>query len=125
MRIEYRRSGGIAGIDMTATVDTQELPKGQAQLAADLMNPRSAAATPPTVSGAPDTFSYELTVDDGQRTQTHHWNESETPRQPNHCSPACAGAHNPRHPADAADAADAARAHRTEQAASPATFADT
>jgi len=79
MRIEYRRSGGIAGIDMTAAVDTQELPKGQAQLAADLMNPRSAAATPPTVSGAPDTFSYELTVDDGQRTQTHHWNESEIP----------------------------------------------
>ncbi len=79
MRIEYRRSGGMAGIDMTASVDTRKLPAAQAQLAADLMDPTSAASAPTTGVGAPDRFSYELTVHDGEQAQTHNWSETEVP----------------------------------------------
>ncbi len=77
MRIEYRRSGGVAGIDMTASVDTKELAGEQAQLASALIEPSSTPAA--AFSGAPDAFSYQLPVNDGERTQTHHWAESEVP----------------------------------------------
>jgi hypothetical protein len=79
MRVEFRRSGGIAGIDMTANVDARELSAEQAQLVAELMSPGTAPAPPPGGAGAPDRFSYELTVTDGERTRTYDWQEAEVP----------------------------------------------
>jgi len=79
MRVEFRRSGGMAGIDMTASVDTAELPVEQAEVAAALMSPGSVPPSPAAAAGAPDRFSYELTVRDGEHTQTHHWTETPVP----------------------------------------------
>jgi len=76
MRIEYRRSGGVAGIDMSASIGSEELPAAQAQLADQLL---STDSTPTAGSGAPDGFSYVLTVQDGERTRTHQWRENEVP----------------------------------------------
>ncbi len=79
MRIQYRRSGGIAGIDMTASLDSAELPVEQAQLAAGLLHPAGTLAAPAASPAPPDGFSYELTVHDGEQAQTHNWSETEVP----------------------------------------------
>ena len=79
MHIEFRRSGGIAGIDLTADADTHELPDEQAKIAAELMNPDNSPAPPTSTGGPPDTFSYALSVTDGEHSTTHHWSESDVP----------------------------------------------
>lgn len=77
MRIEFRRSGGLAGIDMTASIDAQDLPAEQAQLATELI--ASPPPPPGDGGGTPDRFSYELTLREGERTQTHRWGETQIP----------------------------------------------
>jgi len=66
---------------MAATADESELPAQQAELLQRLLT----AGTPTTESNgqaaAPDRFSYELTVDDGQRSQTFHWAETQLPEE--------------------------------------------
>ena len=79
MHVEFRRSGGIAGIDMTASADTHELPGEQAETVAALMKLGSSPAAPPNAGGPPDTFNYAVTVTDGAQTSTHHWAESDVP----------------------------------------------
>lgn len=79
VRLEFRRSGGIAGIDVTASVDAEDLPAEQAQLAAELLTPGSAPAASTVGAGPPDMFTYEVTVSDGERTQAHRWPEREVP----------------------------------------------
>lgn len=79
MHVEFRRSGGIAGIDMTANVDTQQLPDEQAEVVAELAKPGSPPAAPANAGGPPDTFHYELTVHDGDHTRTHHWAANDVP----------------------------------------------
>jgi hypothetical protein len=61
MRIQVRRSGGFAGIERHAEVDTSGLadaPEWQALAERVLASGRG---TPP--AGVPDGFSYEITVD--------------------------------------------------------------
>lgn len=77
MRIEYRRSGGIAGIDLTASADADELPAELSPVASALL--RDAFPARPTGPGMPDGFNYELTVHEAGRARTHHWSEGEVP----------------------------------------------
>jgi hypothetical protein len=77
--VEFRRSGGFAGIDMTATVDASELPTEQAELLTQLMTQRPVAPAAGAAPGAADQFSYDVTLHDGQRTRTLHWTEAEVP----------------------------------------------
>jgi hypothetical protein len=79
VRVDFRRSGGIAGIDLTASADGQELAEHldvmRGLLADAEPQPAAAAARPP---GA-DRFEYELTIHSGTRSRTLHWGEHAVP----------------------------------------------
>ena len=78
VHIEYRRSGGLAGIAMTASVDSADLPIQEGQLAADLLTSAPTTEDDHT-PGIPDGFSYEITLTDGTRTRTYHWQDPHLP----------------------------------------------
>jgi hypothetical protein len=79
LRLSYRRSGGLAGLDLTADAKSDDLPSGQADLARQLLT-RAPTATPgPPVPLGADQFSYTLELDDGSRHRTFHWMEHEVP----------------------------------------------
>ncbi|CAM5382142.1 MULTISPECIES: protealysin inhibitor emfourin [Streptomyces] len=61
MRIQVRRTGGFAGIERHAEVDTAGRPDAEEwhALAEDVL--ASGRGTPPV--GVPDGFSYQVTVD--------------------------------------------------------------
>ena len=81
VQVEFRRSGGLAGIDMTATVDASELPTEQAEVLTQMVAQPPVAAKPSPAHGAADQFSYEVTLRDGQRTRTLHWTEADVPNE--------------------------------------------
>ncbi|MGW0733826.1 protealysin inhibitor emfourin [Streptomyces sp. NPDC002851] len=62
MRIEVRRTGGFAGIDRYAEVDTSGRPDADEWQALAEQAVADGRETPPV--GVPDGFSYQLTVDD-------------------------------------------------------------
>jgi hypothetical protein len=78
VRISYRRSGGLAGIDMAADAAAHELSDDEIQLATQLLahppEPARKATAP-----KPDQFNYRLHVDDGAQQRTFEWSESEVP----------------------------------------------
>ena len=78
IHLAFRRSGGLAGIAMVARVDVRDLPVEQAQLVTELIGGDSPAAASAPVGGA-DRFSYELRLDDGDRTRTFNWDETQVP----------------------------------------------
>ena len=61
MRIQVRRTGGFAGIERHAEVDTSGRPDAQEWHALAERALASGRGTPPL--GVPDGFSYEITVD--------------------------------------------------------------
>ncbi|MEU4657236.1 protealysin inhibitor emfourin [Streptomyces sp. NPDC023723] len=61
MRIQVRRTGGFAGIERRAEVDTAGRPDAQEWHALAERAVETARATPP--AGVPDGFSYQITVD--------------------------------------------------------------
>ncbi|MGW4567323.1 protealysin inhibitor emfourin [Streptomyces sp. NPDC004561] len=61
MRIQVRRTGGFAGIERRAEVDTSGRPDAQEWQALAERVLASGRATPP--AGVPDGFGYEITVD--------------------------------------------------------------
>ena len=79
VHIRYRRTGGIAGIELAAEASSDDLPSDQASAARSLL----AAAPASSASAAPgaDRFSYELHLDDGTRRQTFHWSDADVPDQ--------------------------------------------
>lgn len=79
LHVDFRRSGGLAGIPMTARVAAHELPPEQAKLVAALLSEDSAPTAAERPAPGADRFSYELTLDDGDRTRTFHWPETEVP----------------------------------------------
>ena len=79
VQVEFRRSGGFAGIDMTATVDASELPTEQAETLSQLVAKPPVGAKASPAHGAADQFSYEVTLRDGQQTRTLHWSEADVP----------------------------------------------
>ena len=79
VQVEFRRSGGFAGIDVTATVDASELPAEQAETLTQLVAQRPVAAKASPAPGAADQFSYEMTLRDGRRTRTLQWSEADVP----------------------------------------------
>ncbi|MGP2437065.1 protealysin inhibitor emfourin [Streptomyces sp. JW3] len=61
MRIQVRRTGGFAGIERRAEVDTAGRPDAQEWHALAERAVETARTTPPV--GVPDGFSYQITVD--------------------------------------------------------------
>ncbi|WP_030675577.1 protealysin inhibitor emfourin [Streptomyces cellulosae] len=62
MRIQVRRTGGFAGIERHAEVDTSERPDADEWQALAEQAVAAGRGTPPI--GVPDGFSYQITVDD-------------------------------------------------------------
>ncbi|AZK93995.1 MULTISPECIES: protealysin inhibitor emfourin [Streptomyces] len=65
MRIHVRRTGGFAGIERSATVDTTALPDAAewSALAREAAGDGGGERTGPLRAGVPDGFAYEITVD--------------------------------------------------------------
>lgn len=62
MRIHVRRTGGFAGIERVAEVDTSARPDAEEWHALAEQALSEGRGTPPV--GVPDGFQYQLTVDD-------------------------------------------------------------
>ncbi|MEP7194650.1 MAG: protealysin inhibitor emfourin [Actinomycetota bacterium] len=76
MQVKLVRSGGLAGLSMVATADTDDLPADQQDvvsrlLVEDLRGPGASR------SGGSDQFSYQLEIQHGDRTVRRHWKEPE------------------------------------------------
>ncbi|MEU0505738.1 protealysin inhibitor emfourin [Nocardia sp. NPDC005998] len=80
VHLEFRRSGGLAGIEMTTSLDARDLPAEQSPVITDLLNDTPLEQdTPRRGPAMPDQFEYELTVTDGQQTSTYHWTDTQIP----------------------------------------------
>ncbi|MFE3601216.1 protealysin inhibitor emfourin [Streptomyces sp. NPDC059096] len=62
MRIQVRRTGGFAGIERTAEIDTARLPD-PAHWQALAHRALTATGSPAPRAGVPDGFAYTITVD--------------------------------------------------------------
>ncbi len=80
LRVSYRRSGGIAGLDFAVDAAASDvLDDDQVSLAQRLLDqppPSSAASEAP--AGA-DRFSYRLHLTDGEQEHSFSWAESDVP----------------------------------------------
>ena len=80
MHLKLVRSGGIAGLDMVASLESADLPADQQSLVAALLTAASPTRSEGQRGGA-DQFSYELEIypGEGVRTVRHHWDEPDVP----------------------------------------------
>jgi hypothetical protein len=77
VRVEFRRSGGLAGITIGVDTDTDELSPAEGELIRALLaGPDSPPSSGP---GAPDRFTYELRIGDGRHWRVRRWQESAVP----------------------------------------------
>jgi hypothetical protein len=76
VQVKLVRSGGLAGLDMVATVDSADLPAEQQEVVSMLLTEdlRGAGVSPP---GGADQFSYQLEIQHGDSTVRRHWQEPE------------------------------------------------
>ena len=83
MRIEFSRSGGVAGIRLTATLDTERLTPQEAARLRRLISTACFFDQPSSLksstSGA-DRFQYQVTVEEGDRIKKVEIDESCIPR---------------------------------------------
>lgn len=78
MQVKLVRSGGFAGLDMVATVDSVDLPADHQDLVTSLLAgdlPEEGGSR----SGGADQFSYELDIRHGDRMVRRHWDEPDVP----------------------------------------------
>ncbi len=72
MKVEFARTGGVAGIRLTATLDTEMLPPEEADhlrhliAAASFFDQPSSRRSP---TQGPDRFQYRVTIEDGDRVK--------------------------------------------------------
>jgi hypothetical protein len=76
MRVSLVRSGSLAGLDMVATVDSEDLPDDQQEVVASPLTEdlRGNSGSRP---GAADQFSYQLEIQQGDRSVRRNWVEAE------------------------------------------------
>jgi hypothetical protein len=77
VRVRVVRRGGLAGIPMTAEVDTTELGQPQAEQAEQAL--RSAQQAAPSGPPAPDRFSFHLSLPDVAPDDTVAVDERDVP----------------------------------------------
>jgi hypothetical protein len=83
MRIEFCRTGGVAGIRLTATLDTKKLPPQEAARLRRLISAACFFDQPPSLKSATsgaDRFQYLVTVKEGDRKKKVEIDESCVPR---------------------------------------------
>lgn len=79
MQITFERSGGFAGMRMSYSVDTEELPPEKAQAIKDLVEQVDFFNLPdvlPEEAALPDQFQYELTLETEAEKHTLKTTES-------------------------------------------------
>jgi hypothetical protein len=76
--ISYRRSGGIAGVDLVAELHSGDLTADDAAVVRNLLA-RPPAAKPASSAPRPDQFDHELTLAHGSSRQAFHWSDGEVP----------------------------------------------
>jgi hypothetical protein len=83
IRIQFRRSGGFAGIPLTAATTADQLAGDHAAQVHRLLTEAEApdGARPAPAAAGADMFRYELDLDDGQRHRTLAWNETQVPAE--------------------------------------------
>ena len=83
MRVEFCRTGGVAGTRLTVTLDTERLPPQEAARLRRLISAASFFDQPTSLksstSGA-DRFQYQVTVEEGDRIKKVDIDESCVPR---------------------------------------------
>jgi hypothetical protein len=76
VQVKLVRSGGLAGLTMVATADTADLPADQ-QAAVSRLFTEDLRGPGVRHPGAADQFSYQLEIQDGDRTVRRSWEEPE------------------------------------------------
>jgi hypothetical protein len=82
MHVSFGRSGGFAGLMMTAAADTDTLSPNDAAHLRSLVEAADFFRLTPVMTGTttrPDRFQYEITVADGGRSHTVTVSESNVP----------------------------------------------
>ncbi|HEX8918925.1 MAG TPA: protealysin inhibitor emfourin [Chloroflexota bacterium] len=82
MRIQFTRTGGFAGIQLTNSVDTAQLPPDQAAALEKLIGDAGFFDLPERLAPAkpvPDRFEYEVTVTSGEQSHTLVVNDAAAP----------------------------------------------
>ncbi len=83
MKVEFARTGGVAGIRLTATLDTEMLPPEEADHLAHLIAAASFFDQPSSrrsPTQGPDRFQYRVTIEDGDRVKRVEMDEASTPK---------------------------------------------
>jgi hypothetical protein len=81
MRIEFERTGGLAGMRVHAAVDTDTLAPDDARQVKDLVAAAGYFDLPAVIAAAPgtDQFQYRLTVEGEGRTHTVEVGDASAP----------------------------------------------
>ena len=82
MRIYFERTGGFAGMRVTATVETDSLPPDDARELGDMVDESGFFNLPAaftSLPGEPDRFQYKLTIENEGRRHTVDMAESNAP----------------------------------------------
>ena len=81
MHIEYERTGGFAGMTMSASVDVDSLPAAESDEVCRLVDDAKFFDLPNSTgdAGGADQFGYSITVDDGDRRNTVVTNDGTVP----------------------------------------------
>ena len=82
MKVEYVRTGGVAGIRLTATLDTETLPHAEADRLRRLVAAArlfDQPASRPSPAPETDRFQYRVTVEEGDRIKKIELDESSVP----------------------------------------------
>ncbi len=78
MQVRFARSGGFAGLDLVATVNTEDLSGEQQDLVAGLLSGDLRDQDASRTGGA-DQFCYQLDIQHGDRVVRCQWEEPEVP----------------------------------------------
>lgn len=84
LKLSLRRTGGLAGLPMVASVHTRDLEADEAQRVCDALDGvdlEDLQARPGAAPGAADTLHYQLEVRGVDRAQTVRFSERQMPAQ--------------------------------------------
>lgn len=73
MRVEFERTGGLAGMTVTASLNTDSLPEEESRRVCQLVEDAGFFDLPDTLRDSaprPDGFDYEITIAAGDRSHT-------------------------------------------------------
>jgi len=82
VKVQFARTGGVAGIRLTVTLDTETLPPAEADRLRRLVAAArlfDQPASRPSPAPETDRFQYQVTVEDGSRIKKVEMDESSVP----------------------------------------------